>query len=423
MPSVSAAGAAAIAILSYFLGRRFAGHLPVDVDEDALSGLFGIFASGMLSVATFTVSAIVAAANSVATGTTPRATRFSIEDAKARFVLSSFIAAFIYSIIGILALQALPYTELGRFLLFTGLILIVVIVLVAFIQWIRHVRLMGRQAHTLRLICAQAHASLTPDLAGTFGAAVWDGVVPRHATAVFPERVGFVAFIDTGELQRLAEEHDLEVIVTARPGVLADPTRPLLLLTGKAAAEAAAEKFSSLIRLDQIRDDEHEFRIYLIMLAETADRALSSGINDPGTAIAVLPLMLDILLQWGRVDEELRSLEPRHHRVYLPAITADDLIDDCFTPIARDGGSAIEVVIRLQKTLASLKRSGHDGLRRGAERLSLRVAERAEQVLGTTQEKTLARLSRETTAGADQPPAVLARSIPSRPEERAAPQD
>ena len=407
MPSLSAVGAAATAILSFFLGRKFDGHLPVNVDEDSLSGLFGIFASGMLSVATFTVSAIVTAANSVATGTTPRATRFSIEDAKARFVLSSFIAAFIYSIIGILALQALPYTELGRFLLFTGLILIVVIVLVAFIQWIRHVRLMGRQAHTLRLISAHAHASLKPDLAGTFGAAVWDGVVPRHTTAVFPERVGFVSFIDTAELQSLAEEHDLEVIVTTRPGSLADPTRPLLLLTGMAAANMVAEKFSSLIRLDQIRDDEHEFRIYLLMLAETADRALSPGINDPGTAIAVLPLMLDILLQWGRMDAEFHSVQPRHPRVRLPAITADDLIDDCFTPIARDGASAIEVVVRVQKTLASLKRSGHEGLRSGAERLSQRVAERADQVLGTTQEKNLARLAREAAATAGQGPGDL----------------
>jgi uncharacterized membrane protein len=404
MPSLSAVGAAAAAILAFFLGRRFDGHLPLNVDQDSLSGLFGIFASGMLSVATFTVSAIVTAANFVATGTTPRATRFSLEDAKARFVLSSFIAAFIYSIIGILALQALPYTELGRFLLFIGLILIVVIVLVAFIQWIRHVRLMGRQVHTLRLISARAHTSLKPDLAGTFGAAVWDGIVPGQTTAVFPERVGFVSYIDTAELQRLAEEHDLEVIVTARPGSLADPTRPLLLLTGTAAAKMVAETFSSLIRLDQIRDDENEFRIYLLMLAETADRALSPGINDPGTAIAVLPLMLDILLQWGRMDAEIQSLKPRHPRVRLPAITADDLIDDCFTPIARDGATAIEVVVRLQKTLASLKRSGHDGLRRGAERLSVRVAERARHVLGTAQEQAIASAAREATAAAGRSP-------------------
>lgn len=395
-PTLAAIAAAGAALFALVLGGRFNGRLPMDIDEDSLVGLFGIFASGMLSVATFTVSAIVSAAGAVAAGTTPKAARYAIEDAKGQFVLSSFISAFIYSIIGILALKSFHYGALGRFMLFLGLIVIVVIVLVAFIQWIHHVRLLGRQSHTLRRISREARASLNPEIVGTFGARPWNGSVPEKVTPVYPDRVGFVTEVRVAELQAMAEAWDAEIIVTTRPGALADPTLPLLLIA--AAGDIRSAECARAVVLDHIRDDEHDFRINLLMLAETADRALSPGINDPGTAITILPLMLDLLLEWAKVDEMVSRQPPLYSRVQMPPLDAADLVDDCFTPIARDGAGAIEVNIRLQKTLASLKRSGHAGLSSAAERMSARAAELAAAALVSSEEKRIADRARAATA-------------------------
>jgi uncharacterized membrane protein len=35
-------------------------------------------------------------------------------------------------------------------------------------------------------------------------------------------------------------------------------------------------------------------------------------------------------------------------------IDADDMLEDCITPIARDGASLVEVGLRLQRTLAAI---------------------------------------------------------------------
>ena len=113
-PALASLFAIAMALLAYWLGRRYEGKIALKIDEESLVALLSIFASSMLSVATFTVSAIVAAASTVSTSTTYRASQYVLSDKKAQLVLSAFIAAFIYSIFSILALKAFEYGAVGR---------------------------------------------------------------------------------------------------------------------------------------------------------------------------------------------------------------------------------------------------------------------------------------------------------------------
>jgi uncharacterized membrane protein len=65
----------------------------------------------------------------------------------------------------------------------------------------------------------------------------------------------------------------------------------------------------------------------------------------------------------------------------LPPLTAEELVNDCFTPIARDGASAVEVGIRLQKVLQALARAGHPELSLAAKTMSATALELAEHSL------------------------------------------
>lgn len=108
-------------------------------------------------------------------------------------------------------------------------------------------------------------------------------------------------------------------------------------------------------------------RFSMILLAEVADRALSPAVNDPGTAIAVLSIQLELFYTWAKnVPQGTGAPDVKFDRVSVPGITAQDLIFDAFTPIARDGAGMIEVGIRLQKALRALMHMENPELQQAA---------------------------------------------------------
>src|SRR5690606_41571550 len=67
--------------------------------------LLNIIASSMLAVTTFSLGVMTAAFSAATTNVTPRATRLLMEDDLTNNVLSTFIGAFLFSIVGIIVLK------------------------------------------------------------------------------------------------------------------------------------------------------------------------------------------------------------------------------------------------------------------------------------------------------------------------------
>ncbi|MBD0328395.1 MAG: DUF2254 domain-containing protein, partial [Pyrinomonadaceae bacterium] len=129
-------------------------------------------------------------------------------------------------------------------------------------------------------------------------------------------------------------------------------------------------------------------RFGLIVLSEIASRALSPGVNDPGTAIDVIGRVVRLLSECvNRADTS--EDKTQFDNVYVPAVAISDLFDDVFTPIARDGASNIEVGIRLQKALLSLSRTGYEPYRQNAARHSALALKRADAALTLQEDKDI----------------------------------
>ncbi|MGK9616954.1 DUF2254 domain-containing protein, partial [Salmonella enterica subsp. enterica] len=87
---------------------------------------------------------------------------------------------------------------------------------------------------------------------------------------------------------------------------------------------------------------------------EIASRALSPAVNDPGTATDVIGRGVRSLTCWGTPKEPAAKIDADGQHVYLRGLTVDDLFDDFFAPIARDGAGLVEVDLRMMKALVSL---------------------------------------------------------------------
>ena len=149
-------------------------------------------------------------------------------------------------------------------------------------------------------------------------------------------------------------------MVTALPGTFVHEHLPLLLIEGCAeerveeSAGFESDAFSSVFTISSNRTFEDDPRFGLLALSEIADKALSPGINDPGTAINVIGTFVRLFTLWQSPLEKESEQPITYDRVSVPELRVDDLFDDAFTAIARDGASMVEVSIRLQKAFRAL---------------------------------------------------------------------
>ena len=113
---------AIVAIITALLSILFKSMIPesvsVKVGAEAVDNILNILASSMLAVTTFSLSIMVTAYGSATTNVTPRATRLVVEDVTTQNVLATFIGSFLFSLVGIIALNMGAYGERGRVILF-----------------------------------------------------------------------------------------------------------------------------------------------------------------------------------------------------------------------------------------------------------------------------------------------------------------
>lgn len=352
-----------------------------EISRDSVETLLTIMASSMLVIATFAVGSMVAAYASASTGATPRSFSLVVADDVTQNALSAFIGALIFSLVSLTAAKNQMFASAGLFAIFVLTALVFAIVIGTFVRWVDRIARLGRVVNTIEKVEKATSESLgRRRLSPTLGAlpAPCDQVV-QQGVAVNSPSVGYVQHIDMEQLQARAEALDCRVIVIALPGSFVSTTCSLLCLEGGSSTDS--DEFASAFEIRRNRAFDDDPRFGLLALSEIADRALSPGINDPGTAINVIGTMVRLFTQWQTPLEEGEAVEIVFDRVSVPKLRVDDLFDDAFTAIARDGAGIVEVSIRLQKAFRALARS-NDGATAAAARKHSRMAlERCEHAM------------------------------------------
>ncbi|MFW5678969.1 MAG: DUF2254 domain-containing protein [Pseudomonadota bacterium] len=366
-------------LLAAVLGPVVPTALGRPIGRETLETILQILASSMLVVATFSLSTMLQAYAAASTATTPRVARILMGDRVAQLALSTFIGAFLFSLVGLLALGAGLYQDDGRIVLFVTTVLVVALIVVTFVGWIDHAARLGRVGYgieraadvateTLRAWRRRPHLYACPPVD-----------IPAAAVAVTAPCAGYLQHLDVAALDAVAAELDARVHVVVRPGTLVDPARPVARVE---AAEPLDDDNVRRIRAAFTVGEERSFaqdpRLGLLVLSEIAEKALSPGINDTGTAIEVLAALHRVLASWIDVEP---AEEPEFSRIHVPDLAVDDLVLDGFGGLATAGAGNLAVGIRLQKTLARLAALGVPELRAAVIGVADRALERARVAL------------------------------------------
>ncbi len=348
------------ALLSIWLAPLVPADVSARIGADAVDKVLGIIASSMLTVAIFSLSTMVSAYGAAATGATPRATQLLQQDSGALNALGTFIGAFLFSVVGIIALSTGVYGTSGRLVLFVVTLVVVALVVVTFIGWIDRLSRLGRVGETIDEVARAASEAIARRRAEPFLGGAPARPRPGDAVAVLCPANGYVQHVDMATLGAAAETGAVDVAIL--PGAFAGKGKPLAFIGADQPAEIA-EMVRRAFVIGQRRSFEQDPRFGLIVLSEIASRALSPAVNDPGTAIDVLAAIVRALSPEGETQD---AMEPAYPRIFVPALDEADALEDCITPIARDGAGLIEVGMRLQKMLAVI--AGMQGLEAAARR-------------------------------------------------------
>ncbi|MBN2630115.1 MAG: DUF2254 domain-containing protein [Rhodobacteraceae bacterium] len=372
----------AVAGLAPVLGPFLPDWLAGLKAAESVEGILNILASSMLAVTTFSLSITVGAYAAASASVTPRAVTLLKEDTTSQLVLSTFLGAFLFALVGLIGVRAGVFAASGQVVLFGATLWVIGAVVLALLRWISHLSSFGRVSDTIGRVEDAALRAMCERVAEPYLGGVAPVRHPAGLVAVCADQTGYLCHIDMPGLQKLAEGLTEDPIgpvlhVDCLPGAFVHRKTPLLYVpacsldadAGKPLAKALRRAFT----VGTARTFDQDPRFGLSVLSEIAERALSPAVNDPGTALDVLSRLMRVIEVWA----DRATVAPSYPLVAVPGMAIDDLFEDAFAAISRDGAGVFSVQLRLQKLLLALVQIAPDSFGAAAVALSKRALQDA----------------------------------------------
>jgi uncharacterized membrane protein len=337
-----------------------------------------VIASSMLAVVTFSLTIMVTGFSRAEGQWTPRSHILLREDTLTHSVLATFLGAYLYALIAIILRAADVFGESELVVLFFTTLLVVAAIIWSIIRWILHLEGYGSLTLTARQLerraasavreaarfPAQGARPLTPEVA-----------IPEEGTDLRAKRAGYVQQIFEEALQDEAKKLGAQIYVLAPAGRYVQRGDVLARIAGeRAPGKEAMGRLRAAIPVDDVRSFEMDPVFGVTVLAEVATRALSPGVNDPGTVIDIIHRLSHVIGE-ARVVPVLEA--PRQDRVWIEPMSLDALFEASFAPIARCAGDAVEVHLALVHAFAAIGRVGDDAMSEAARQAAARHMARA----------------------------------------------
>lgn len=328
------------------------------VGARAVDDVLHVLASSMLAVTTFSLSVMVTLHRAVSGQWTPRAHRLIARDGTTMTVLATFVGAWLFALVGIIMRWTSAINDGDVVVMFFMTMVVVALIVVTMVRWIAHLDRMGSLSETGGRLEDEARRVLQARMREPClgGHPLREGreAVPWDAIEVRSDRTGWVRGVFEEALEDAAELAGTDVYLMVPVGRFVHRGEVLALIG--AAGEGLADAVRGAIEVGPERSYAQDPRFCLVVMSEIASKALSPGVNDPGTAVEMIGRMVRVLESWG--DEIEGARNPMRTRLHVPPLRAPDLIEDAFLPIARHGADAPEVGQHLQRALWAL--TGHD---------------------------------------------------------------
>nr|WP_245218962.1 DUF2254 family protein [Rubellimicrobium aerolatum] len=383
-PAVAAVAAVAVLAAAPFVAHLLPSGLMTLIGLSGVYDLLDALANTLLAVAIFSLGIMASSLRAASAAATPRVRPLLAQDPTARAAISTFIGGFVFSVVGIVGLSTGYYGNASKVLLFFVTCLLLLVLMVSLLRWIARLSRLGDVAESIDLVEEEARRTLRELAADPFlGGTPAEGP-PAGGEPVLPEAPGYVQAVDANGLGTLADELGADLHLVARPGRFVGPGRPLAVAM-RALSDEERARVRGAFLVGRQRTFEADPRFALTVLSEIGSKALSPGINDPGTAIDVIATAVHLLCDWSEATGRA-SPEVRHPRLRVEPIEPGALLRDALRWIARDGAALAEVQHWLQTALLMLATQDPARFAAPARALSAEALARADAAMTLPQD-------------------------------------
>ncbi len=350
-----------------FDSRRF-GVLLYGGGPEGASVIFSTIAGSMITVAGVVFSIIIVALTLTSSQFGSRLLRNFVRDKGNQVVLGTFISTFTYCL---LALRSLYTAEGSSFIASVSVTFAMALALVnvgVLIYFIHHVTTSIQAEHVVTGVYRELLGRIETYFPDQAEGESKDASRPEAKQApargnrpirsrIESSKTGYLQAIDVGGLLALATEFDLQIDVPARPGHYMAPGGVLAAVQNERNLDPELEtriRNAFIVGLNRTAEQDPEFAIH--QLAEIAIRALSTGINDPFTAMTCVDQLGSILCFLSRREfpGPQRFDEDGQLRVTLKPLTFEGVTDAAFNQIRQYSRTSVGVTLRLLEALENV---------------------------------------------------------------------
>ena len=349
-----------------------------------VADLLTIISSSMLAVATFSFGSMMSAYSAAASSATPRAFELILEDDTSRNAFASFLGAFIFSVVGIVGVKSTFFHASGILFMFLATICLFGVVVYTFLSWSESIARLGQIETAIEKCSDVARRSLLrsraePGFGGmTFPADSEADGLPTGLRLVPLDKVGYLKWVDVATINAWAERTECHVWLLVRPGHFVSPLRPVIGIQDLPDG-ASLGPLRTCFEVGATRSYHGDPVYACTILSEIASRALSPGINDPGTAASIVDTYAAVLYDW--LDTPVFTGTPRFLRVHMPELPPRAVFSACFDTLMRDGGGTPQVLYRLMECFWVMMKKGDDRIAALARQQASRMLEYADREL------------------------------------------
>jgi len=320
-------------------------------NADTARSILSTMIGGLISLMVFSFSMVMMLLNQASSNFSPRLLPGLVSDKRNQFVLGTYLGAIVYNII--VLMTVLPdgdeYT-LNVLSILVGMIL-AISCLVAFIYFIHTVSSGIQINNILKRIFLRTKQRLITLL---------DNEKDGNDSAVDIEKWHIVKSTDAGYYQgvniegllNLCEEKEINLKVFPFKGEYLMPNVQLYAVDKK-LEEEEIKTFSSYFLFADSIDVSENYTLGIKQITEVGIKAMSPGINDPGTAVITIDYLTELLaLRMKLEEDEIYQNDKNGTSVQLHSVSFTDLI---YNLMAAYRQYCKHDIILMQKLVSMLK--------------------------------------------------------------------
>jgi uncharacterized membrane protein len=340
---------------------------------EGASSLLGAIAGSMITIAGVVFSMTLVALSLASSQLGPRLLRSFMRDTTTQMVLGTFVATFLYCL---LVLRTIRHPEEVVFVPHLSVTLGVVLAVVSvgvLIYFIHHVSVSIQANEIVARVGKELIEGIerlfpenigrgAPEIPAEPPAAGFLDTFTREARRIGAAGYGYLQFVDGDALMALAMREDVIIRLERRPGHYVVASRPLALVwPEERVTDQLVQRINFAFALGNQRTPGQDIEFAVNQLVEIAIRALSTGVNDPFTAMTCVDHLGSALCRLAQRDmpSPYRHDTEDQLRLITPVFTFPDVTDAAFNQIRQYGRSSTAVTIRLLETIADVAGSVH----------------------------------------------------------------